>query len=100
MTIARPGGFEVTDRALEIANYKKGSRILEAGCGFGALTGALCETGGSVDAVDDNPVNAGAVRKRYAGRDNLRVICTDLREFQPKEPYDYIVFVADERKRS
>ena len=84
--------------ALSWYPFRKGSRILEAGCGFGALTGALCETGGSVDAVDDNPVNAGAVRKRYAGRDNLRVICTDLREFQPKEPYDYIVFVADERK--
>lgn len=69
------------------------AKVLEAGCGFGALTGVLCEKAAYVDAVDPDPVFAEGCRKRYQDRDNLNVICSDLMSFVPDHSYDLIVAV-------
>ena len=34
--VCRPGGFTITDRALEFCSFKKGAKLLDVGCGLGA----------------------------------------------------------------
>lgn len=36
--LKRPGGFEITDRALSVCMFPKGAKILDIGCGSGATT--------------------------------------------------------------
>jgi ubiquinone/menaquinone biosynthesis C-methylase UbiE len=67
MTIARPGGFEVTDRALEIANYKMGSRILDIGCGEGDTVDRLNKMGMKAEGIDINLDKIDKAKKDYPG---------------------------------
>ncbi len=67
MTIARPGGFEVTDRALEIANYKKGSRILDIGCGGGDTVDRLNTMGLNAEGIDINLAKIDEAKKTFPG---------------------------------
>lgn len=71
--------------------FSEGSAILEVGCGYGALTGVLCEKAGHVDAVDSDPQCARMTEKRYADRQNLHVEYADIRLFRNTRRYDYIV---------
>ena len=67
MTIARPGGFELTDRALEIANYKMGSRILDIGCGEGDTVDRLNKMGLNAEGIDINLSKIDKAKKDYPG---------------------------------
>ena len=67
MAIARPGGFEVTDRALEIANYKKGSRILDIGCGGGDTVDHLNKMGLNAEGIDINLAKIDEAKKAFPG---------------------------------
>ena len=67
MTIARPGGFEVTDRALEIADYKKGSRILDIGCGGGDTVDHLNKMGLKAEGIDINLAKIDEAKKAFPG---------------------------------
>lgn len=67
MTIARPGGFELTDRALEIANYKMGSRILDIGCGEGDTVDRLNKMGLKAEGIDINLAKIDKAKKDYPG---------------------------------
>ena len=71
--------------------FEKDCRILEVGCGYGALTGLLCGCAAEVEAMDRDPACVRTTRKRYAGRKNLKVTEADVRSFEPENPYDYIV---------
>ena len=65
MTIERPGGFDITDRALEIANFKTGSRILDMGCGEGDTVNHLNEMGLKAEGIDINLAKIDAAKKKY-----------------------------------
>ena len=67
MTIARPGGFEVTDRALEKANYKTGSRILDIGCGGGDTVDHLNKMGLKAEGIDINLAKIDDGKKAFPG---------------------------------
>lgn len=43
--VLRPGGVELTGRALEICGFNKGSRVLDLGCGSGITTALLEKSG-------------------------------------------------------
>ena len=53
-SIMRPGGFALTDRALQLCAFKAGDRVADIGCGFGATVEYLrrCH---SLDAVGIDP---------------------------------------------
>ncbi|MGX8773484.1 MAG: class I SAM-dependent methyltransferase [Bacillota bacterium] len=67
MTIARPGGFAVTDRALEIADYKAESRILDVGCGEGDTVDYLNKMGMKAEGIDINLAKVDTAKKQYPG---------------------------------
>ena len=67
MTISRPGGFEVTDSALEIAKYKTGSRILDVGCGEGDTVDYLNKMGLKAEGIDINLAKIDEAKKQFPG---------------------------------
>ena len=71
--------------------FREGCRVLDAGSGFGALTGLLLDRASSVTAVERDPFRAEALRARFRDREGLQVICSDIRNFYPEEPFDYII---------
>ena len=69
MSIARPGGFEVTDKALEKANYKMGSRVLDIGCGEGDTVNYLNKMGLKAEGIDINLAKIDDAKKNFPGID-------------------------------
>lgn len=69
MTIARPGEFAITDRALEIANYKMGSRILDIGCGEGDTVNHLNKLGLKAEGIEMNLSKISTAKEKYPGID-------------------------------
>lgn len=67
MALKRPGEFNITDRALEIADYKKGSRILDIGCGEGDTVNHLNELGMEAEGIDMNLESIRIAGERYPG---------------------------------
>jgi SAM-dependent methyltransferase len=49
----------------DFAGVAGGRRVLDVGCGPGALTGELVQRGADVSAVDPSPQFVGAMRERY-----------------------------------
>ena len=54
---------------------QKDENILEVGPGFGALTELLIATGAKVTAVEYDHRIAEHLRNRFAGAENLRLVC-------------------------
>ena len=69
MAIQRPGGFGITDRGLKIASFKKGSRILDIGCGEGDTINHLNEKGFKAEGIDINLVKISSAKEQFPGID-------------------------------
>ncbi|MCB2227729.1 MAG: methyltransferase domain-containing protein [Desulfarculaceae bacterium] len=68
----RPGGLELTERALELAAWPPGSRVLDLGCGLGASAAFLASRGLRVLGVDLSGSLLGEAREVHAGLTLLR----------------------------
>lgn len=69
MTISRPGDFSITDRAIEKAKYKMGSRILDIGCGEGDTVDYLNRMGLKAEGIDINLAKIDDAKKIFPGID-------------------------------
>ena len=61
----------------ELAAWRPGLRVLEIGCGTGAVTQLLARAGAQVDAFDQNPEMIDRARRRLEGTDGGRVTLED-----------------------
>ena len=52
---------------------KEGDRVLELGSGFGTLTGVFLSRGASVDAVEERPLQAECLKRRFRHRGAFKV---------------------------
>lgn len=71
--------------------FQKGSRILEIGAGFGALTGVLLRNSGATVALEVKASRCKLIKKRYSYADNLEVMSCDMFSYHANHKFDYIV---------
>lgn len=75
------------DRLVASAGIGPGHLVLDLGAGTGALTGPLLDAGARVVAVELHPGRAGALRRRFSGRDLVVVRCDLARLRLPRQPF-------------
>lgn len=73
-----------------VDNIKKGDRILDVGCGNGAVAYDLSRKAESVLGIDINEENINYAKKHYQG-DNLNFIIGDATKYRFKRSFDIIV---------
>jgi SAM-dependent methyltransferase len=79
---------------LRPVNIPSGSRVLELGCGCGALTRYLGEIGAQVLAVEGSLMRGRIAAQRSRELANVRVVVDDLLHFQTDEQFDYVLLIG------
>lgn len=69
MITQNPDRFNITDRGIEKANFKAGSRMLDVGCGSGDTVNHLNEMGFKAEGIDINLVKISEAKTKYPGID-------------------------------
>jgi 2-polyprenyl-3-methyl-5-hydroxy-6-metoxy-1,4-benzoquinol methylase len=70
-------------------NIERGSKILDIGCGIGALTYSISKKAKEVVACDLNPISIEFAKKNYR-RNNIEYIVADATNYDFKQKFDYI----------
>jgi GT2 family glycosyltransferase/SAM-dependent methyltransferase len=71
-----------------------GDRVLELGCGCGAITRFLGEIGANVVAVEGSLARARVAAERCRELTNVRVVVDDLLRFQTDELFDCVLLIG------
>ena len=71
-----------------------GHRVLELGCGCGALTRYLGECGADVVAVEGSLRRARIAAARCRDLPNVRVYCDNLIDFTSAEKFDFVLLIG------
>ncbi|MFH1654800.1 MAG: class I SAM-dependent methyltransferase [Pseudomonadota bacterium] len=74
--------------------YDRTKKVLEVGCGCGAITRFLAETFDDVVAVEGSESRARLARLRTKDMNNVSVLCAPFHEVDFKEPFDIIFCVG------
>jgi 2-polyprenyl-3-methyl-5-hydroxy-6-metoxy-1,4-benzoquinol methylase len=75
-------------------NYDRSKKVLEVGCGCGAITRFLGETFDNVTAIEGSIARAGIARMRTKDLDNVSIICAPFQEIKFKEKFDIIFCIG------
>ena len=76
-------------------NLSSTVRVLELGCGCGAITRYFGDQGLQVSAVEGSRERAEIAAARCAGLENVEIVCANFNELRfPRGTYDLIVFVG------
>lgn len=75
-------------------DFDPGSEVLEIGCGFGALTGLLCDKCKSVTAVELSQKRATGTLLRCREKENLEIIVGNLNDIEFNRKYDCITLIG------
>jgi glycosyltransferase involved in cell wall biosynthesis/SAM-dependent methyltransferase len=71
-----------------------GGRVLEIGCGCGAITRALGEQGGQIVALEGSAVRAGIAASRSRDLNNVQVVCDSFDRFETDEQFDVVTLIG------
>ncbi|OWP51827.1 glycoside hydrolase family 99-like domain-containing protein [Pseudomonas nitroreducens] len=72
----------------------QGTRVLELGCGCGAITRALAERGCQVDAVEGSPRRAGIAARRVQAFADVRVFHSNFQDIAFEPVYDVVTLIG------
>ena len=72
----------------------EGKRVLELGCGCGALTRFLGEQGAYVTAVEGSPRRAEVAAARCRDLPNVEVYCDNLADFETGSRFDVVTLIG------
>jgi 2-polyprenyl-3-methyl-5-hydroxy-6-metoxy-1,4-benzoquinol methylase len=75
-------------------HFDPSKKVLEVGCGCGAITRFLGETFDSVVAVEGSLTRAGIARMRTRDLDNVSVLCAPFQTVKFKERFDIIFCIG------
>jgi SAM-dependent methyltransferase len=75
-------------------NIKRGDRVLEIGCGCGALTRYLGEIGADTVALEGSPARARIASARCSGLPNVRVYVDNLLDLDLAGSFDWVLMVG------
>lgn len=73
---------------------KPGDRVLELGCGCGAITRYLGEIGAAVTAIEGAPLRARTAAERCRDLPNVTVVADDFLQFAGAEWFDWVLLVG------
>lgn len=73
-----------------VERLKKGDRVLDIGCGYGAVAFSMAKAGALVTGIDMDETNLRHARKRYK-HENLKFLLGDIRKDLPDGNFDVIV---------
>lgn len=79
---------------LRSLNIKPGDRVLELGCGCGAITRYLVEAGAQVTAVEGELARAAVAAKRCEGFDTVQFIADDFLNLKLDNQYDWVLMIG------
>ncbi len=79
---------------LRCLGIRRDARVLELGCGCGALTRYLGENAGSVLAVEGSPVRARLARMRCRGLGNVDVAAGNFDDMSLGGPFDIVTLIG------
>ena len=82
--------IKLAPQMADLAGIEPGRRVLDVGCGPGALTAELVARGATVSAVDPSPPFVEAARKRYPDVDVQQATAEDL----PFEDHEFDATLA------
>jgi len=74
--------------------FKNTDRILELGCGCGALTRQLGETGASVYAVEGSYLRANCARLRCEELDNVKIFVGNFSNIEFINEFNYVLMIG------
>lgn len=79
---------------LKEAGLRKNSRVLEIGCGVGALTGFIAKhvTDGKITGVDISPASVAFAKEKYKHLKHVDFLVSDMTNFTHDEKYDIVLF--------
>ncbi|MBU1713126.1 MAG: class I SAM-dependent methyltransferase [Proteobacteria bacterium] len=75
-------------------SFKQSDRILELGCGCGAITRYLGETRATVVGVEGSRRRAEIAAERCRDLPNVSIYCDNIAEFRTDEKFDYITLIG------
>lgn len=71
-----------------------GDRILELGCGCGALTRYLGETGADVIAIEGSPRRTAIAKERCRDQTNVQISCGNIMDYRCDQGFDYVLLIG------
>jgi 2-polyprenyl-3-methyl-5-hydroxy-6-metoxy-1,4-benzoquinol methylase len=73
---------------------KNSDNILELGCGCGAISRYLGETGATVVAVEGSQRRAQIAAQRCRDLSNVKICCDNIADFKSDEKFDYVTLIG------
>jgi 2-polyprenyl-3-methyl-5-hydroxy-6-metoxy-1,4-benzoquinol methylase len=71
-------------------NFDRSSKVLEVGCGCGAITSFLGEKFDDVISIEESLVCANVARLRTKGMNHVEIVCAPFQEIKFKEKFDIV----------
>lgn len=75
-------------------HFKKTDRVLELGCGCGAITRQLGETGASVTAIEGSFHRAKSASVRCKDLENVKVFTANFHDISFEKEFDYVTMIG------
>jgi len=93
-----PSQYHLTSKRSNLlrpfAGNFKGKRILEIGCGCGAITRFIAETGADIVAVEGSKRRASITRNRCKNLENVTVINSSSEKIPDIGEFDYVLLIG------
>jgi 2-polyprenyl-3-methyl-5-hydroxy-6-metoxy-1,4-benzoquinol methylase len=75
-------------------SLKNTDHILELGCGCGAITRQLGESGADITSIDGSLSRAKCAAERCKDLSNVKVYCSNFRNIEFDQQYDYVTLIG------